>query len=128
MVLIVRHLDSEDFERIIEARVAEWPVRSYLSLADLALRDDLNGIYRGGIGGLYLSVQRKEFCGFWVVCAGITITILESGEANGRSKSNVNNIEAQEIVDGSNRDNEAMGSEGDSDEGEDYRWSESSSS
>jgi hypothetical protein len=86
MVLIVRQLDSEDFERNIEARVAEWPVRGCLSLADLALRDDLDRGYEGGIGGLDLSVQRIEFCGFLVVCSGTTITISESGEANGRSK------------------------------------------
>jgi hypothetical protein len=86
MVLIVRQLDSEDFERNIEARVAEWPVRGCLSLADFALRGDLNRGYEGGIGGLDLSVQRIEFCGFLVVCSGTTITISESGEANGRSK------------------------------------------
>jgi hypothetical protein len=86
MVLIVRQLDSEDFEPNIEARVAEWPVRGCLSLADFALRDDLNRRYEGRIGGLDLSVQRIEFCGFLVVCSGTTITISESGEANGRSK------------------------------------------
>jgi len=87
MVLIVRQLDSENFERIFEARVAEWSVRGCLSLADFALRDDLNRIYEGGIDGLDLSVKGIEFRGFNLVLDRLklwsTITISESRDATG---------------------------------------------
>jgi hypothetical protein len=124
MVLIVRQLDSTPPEQDIEVRVAKWPIRGCVSLADFALRDDLNRRYEGRVEGLDLSVKRKEFRGLFEDFWGFVITISASGDANGRSKKNINKIEAQEIEAGSNGDDEAIGNEGDSYEDEDYCLSE----
>jgi hypothetical protein len=89
MVIIVRYFDYDT-----EVRVAKWPVHGCVSLANFALRDNLNRRYEGGIDGLDLSVQRIEFCGFWADFSGSTITISESRDATGTSRTNINSIEA----------------------------------
>ncbi|PMD63131.1 uncharacterized protein K444DRAFT_610007 [Hyaloscypha bicolor E] len=112
MVLIVRRLDSTP--RDLEVRVAKWPIRGCVSLADFALRDDLNRRYEGRIEGLDLSVKRRVCISLFENSWAFVITIWAPGDANGRSKKNINNIEAQEIEVGSNGDDEAMGNESDS--------------
>ena len=108
MVLIVRR---EHYGGDIEVRIAKWHIRECVSLADFALRGHLYRRYEDSVESFGSGVRRIEFRDFIVDYSRTTITISESGDATGTSRNNINNIEAQEIEDGSNGDDEAMGSE-----------------
>jgi hypothetical protein len=76
----------------------------------------------------HLGVRRCNWCCKHIKNFNFICLFYKNLDFTSKYRKIINNIEAQEIEAGSNRDDEAMGSEGDSYEDEDYWLSESSSS